>query len=117
MIYVFLEGFSYFRGKNTTMITLKNTVTPLQPSGNFDFAEPALVINKHFEKKLQALEAGLKKLSIEWKFETFSVTVSGKLNPDNPNPLAEISIDWPESLEPEVNKQIQLMKDNFYSGQ
>jgi hypothetical protein len=99
----------------TAMIKSKNDVPPLQTSGNFDFAEPALVINKHFEKKLQALEAGLKKLSTGWEFETFTVTVSGKLNPDNPNPLAEISINWPESLEPEVNKQIQLLKDNFFS--
>lgn len=97
------------------MIKLKNDVAPLQTSGNFDFAEPALVINKHFGKKLQALEAGLKKLSTGWEFETFTVTVSGKLNPDKPNSFADIDFNWPESLVPEVNKQIQLLKDNFFS--
>lgn len=97
------------------MINLKNDVTLLQTSADFDFAEPARVVNKHFEKKLQTLESGLKKLSNDWEFENFTVTVSGKLNPDNPNPLSEISINCPESLEPEVNEQIQLLKDNFYS--
>lgn len=99
------------------MIKLKNSVSPLQTKDNFDFAQSNLIINRHFGQKVQNLEAGLRKLSTEWTFETFDVVLSGVLSPDKPNPLASISFNWPESLEPEVNKQIQLLKDSFYSGQ
>ncbi len=97
------------------MVTLKNDITLLKISNSFDFAETNLILNRHFEHKINALKLGITKLNQEWKFEEFTITLSGKLNSSNPNSFVDIIFAWPESLEPEVNIQIQSLKDNFFS--
>jgi len=97
------------------MITFNYSITYLKEPNDTYEIDDNKVLNTHVRRKLLEFETKIMEIGATHPDLEIVFKIGGVINSNNAKFKEDINFDWIECADPEINEQIQLLRDNFFS--